>query len=83
MPKVYNPPIMLSKEKILAVLAYLQSLGGEENIEEIMQFADLIPDAGSGEQENLGFRRLLQMLQLGKNYFLILMGLLVVLNAIQ
>lgn len=46
MPKVYNAPILLSRDKILAILAYLQSLGGEENIEEIMQFKDLIPEAG-------------------------------------
>ncbi|MGR3220242.1 MAG: c-type cytochrome [Candidatus Anammoxibacter sp.] len=51
MPKVYDAPILLSKEKILAVLAYLQSLGGEENIDEIMKFADLIPEAGKGKQE--------------------------------
>jgi len=49
MPKVYNPPIMLSQEKILAVLAYLQSLGGEEDIDAIMQFKDMIPEAGGGE----------------------------------
>ena len=49
MPKVFNPPIMLSREKILAVLAYLQSLGGEEDIDSIMKFKDMIPEGGSGE----------------------------------
>lgn len=27
MPKVYDPPIMLDREKILAVLTYMQTLG--------------------------------------------------------
>lgn len=52
MPKVYNPPIMLSRDKILAVLAYLQSLGGEEDIEAIMKFKDFIPEGG-GEGEDV------------------------------
>ena len=72
MPKVYNPPIMLSKEKILAVLAYLQSLGGEENIDEIMQFADLIPEGGGdGEEIEPWLLLCLLILLLGRNCFLI------------
>lgn len=51
MPKVFDPPIMLSREKILAVLAYLQSLGGEEDIDAVMKFKDMIPEGGKGEQE--------------------------------
>lgn len=45
MPKVYDPPIMLSREKILAVLAYLQTLGGEPDISTIMKYKDKIPEA--------------------------------------
>ncbi|MCF6149730.1 MAG: c-type cytochrome [Candidatus Kuenenia sp.] len=45
MPKVYDPPIMLSREKILAVIAYLQTLGGEPDIDSIMKFKDKIPEA--------------------------------------
>ncbi len=45
MPKVYDPPIMLSREKILAVLAYLQTLGGEADINAIMKYKDKIPEA--------------------------------------
>lgn len=45
MPKVYNPPIMLSREKILAVIAYLQTLGGEADIPAIMKYKDKIPEA--------------------------------------
>lgn len=45
MPKVYDPPIMLSREKILAVLAYLQTLGGEPDIGAIMKYKDKIPEA--------------------------------------
>ena len=44
MPKVYDPPIMLSREKILAVLAYLQTLGGESDIGAIMKYKDKIPE---------------------------------------
>ncbi len=51
MPKVYNPPILLSQEKILAVLAYLQTLGGEEDIEALMKFKDAIPEGGKGTDE--------------------------------
>ena len=51
MPKVYNPPIMLSREKILAVLTYLQTLGGEEDVEAVMKFKDMIPEGGKGKQE--------------------------------
>lgn len=45
MPKVYDPPIMLGREQILAVLAYLQTLGGEPNIDAVMKFKDRIPEA--------------------------------------
>ncbi|MDR4508633.1 MAG: c-type cytochrome [Candidatus Brocadiaceae bacterium] len=45
MPKVYDPPIVLSREKILAVIAYLQTLGGEANIDAIMKYKDQIPEA--------------------------------------
>ncbi|CAG0942375.1 hypothetical protein BROC_01846 [Candidatus Brocadiaceae bacterium] len=45
MPKVFDPPIMLSREKILAVLAYLQTLGGELDIGAIMKYKDKIPEA--------------------------------------
>ena len=45
MPKVRDPPIMLSREKILAVLAYLQTLGGELDISAIMKYKDKIPEA--------------------------------------
>ncbi|HHT9129820.1 MAG TPA: hypothetical protein ACFYEC_03020 [Candidatus Brocadiaceae bacterium] len=45
MPKVYDPPILLSREKILAVLAYLQTLGGEPDIGAIMKYKDKIPEA--------------------------------------
>lgn len=45
MPKVYAPPIMLDREKILAVLSYLQTLGGEPDIDAVLKFKDRIPDA--------------------------------------
>ena len=45
MPKVYDPPIMLGREKILAVLTYLQTLGGEPDIDAVMKFKDRIPEA--------------------------------------
>lgn len=45
MPKVYNPPIMLGREKILAVLSYMQTLGGEPDIEAVMKVKDKIPEA--------------------------------------
>jgi putative heme-binding domain-containing protein len=45
MPKVYDPPIMLGREKILAVLTYLQTLGGVPDIDAVMKFKDKIPDA--------------------------------------
>ncbi len=40
MPKVYDPPIMLGREKILAVLSYLQTLGGDPDIDAVMKFKD-------------------------------------------
>ena len=51
MPQVFKPPINLSKDKILAVLAYLQSLGGEEDIAAIMKYKDMIPDNAAGGEE--------------------------------
>lgn len=45
MPKVYAPPIMLDREKILAVLTYMQTLGGEADIDAVMKFKDRIPEA--------------------------------------
>ncbi|QQR66567.1 MAG: c-type cytochrome [Candidatus Brocadia sp.] len=45
MPRVYDPPIMLSREKILAVLAFLQTLGGEPDIGALMKYKDKIPEA--------------------------------------
>ena len=45
MPRVYDPPIMLGREKILAVLSYLQTLGGEPDVDAIMKFKDRIPEA--------------------------------------
>jgi putative heme-binding domain-containing protein len=45
MPKVFAPPIMLDQEKILAVLSYLQTLGGEPDIEALTKFKDRIPEA--------------------------------------
>ena len=45
MPKVYAPPIMLDREKILAVLSYLQTLGGEPDIDAVTKFKDRIPEA--------------------------------------
>ncbi len=45
MPKVYDPPIMLGREKILAVLSYMQTLGGESDIDAVLKFKDRIPDA--------------------------------------
>ena len=45
MPKVFAPPIMLDREKILAVLSYLQTLGGEPDIEALTKFKDRIPEA--------------------------------------
>ncbi len=45
MPKVFAPPIMLDREKILALLSYLQTLGGESDIEAVTKFKDRIPEA--------------------------------------
>ncbi len=45
MPKVYDPPILLGREKIMAVLAYLQTLGGEADIPAINKLKDKIPEA--------------------------------------
>lgn len=45
MPKVYEPPIMLDREKILAVISYLQTLGGEADVAAITKFKDRIPEA--------------------------------------
>ncbi len=45
MPKVYDPPIMLGREKILAVLSYLQTLGGEPDIDAVTKLKERIPEA--------------------------------------
>ncbi|HHT9125532.1 MAG TPA: hypothetical protein ACFYD6_06890 [Candidatus Brocadiia bacterium] len=45
MPKAYEPPIILEKDQILAILLYLQSLGGEPNIAEVSKYKDKIPTA--------------------------------------
>ena len=45
MPKVYEPPILLDREKIMAVISYLQTLGGEADIEAISRFKDKIPES--------------------------------------
>lgn len=45
MPRVFDPPIMLSREKILAVIAYLQTLGGEADVNAVMKYKDKIPEA--------------------------------------
>lgn len=45
MPKVYEPPITLSKDQIIAIILYLQTLGGDSNIAEVMQYKDKIPSA--------------------------------------
>ncbi len=45
MPKVYDPPIMLGREKILAVLSYLQTLGGEPDIDAVTKLKEKIPEA--------------------------------------
>jgi putative heme-binding domain-containing protein len=44
MPKTYDPPIMMSREQLLAVLTYLQTLGGEADIDAVMKFKDRIPE---------------------------------------
>ncbi|MFQ5714389.1 MAG: c-type cytochrome [Candidatus Scalinduaceae bacterium] len=43
MPKVYEPPILLHRNEILAVLTYLQSFGKEPDVSEVMRFTDKIP----------------------------------------
>ncbi len=45
MPKVYDPPILLGREKILAVLSYLQTLGGEPDIDAVTKLKERIPEA--------------------------------------
>jgi putative heme-binding domain-containing protein len=49
MPKVYEAPIMLGREQIQAVLTYLQTLGGEPDIEAVAKFKEKIPET-SGEE---------------------------------
>jgi len=49
MPKVYDAPIMLSREQILAVISYLQTLGGESDLEAVAKFSERIPET-SGEE---------------------------------
>ena len=45
MPKVYEAPILLGREQIMAVLSYLQTIGGEADIAAINKVKDKIPDA--------------------------------------
>ncbi|MDR4496791.1 MAG: c-type cytochrome [Candidatus Scalindua sp.] len=45
MPKVYEAPILLGREQIMAVLSYLQTLGGDADIAAINKFKDKIPEA--------------------------------------
>ena len=45
MPKVYDAPILLEREQIMAVLSYLQTLGGEPDIVAINKLKDKIPQA--------------------------------------
>ncbi|ODS30625.1 MAG: putative heme protein [Candidatus Scalindua rubra] len=53
MPKVFEPPIVLSQEKILAVITYLQTLGGDEileaDINAVVAMKDRIPKAKKGK----------------------------------
>jgi putative heme-binding domain-containing protein len=45
MPKVYEPPIVMEKDQIFAVILYLQSLGGEPDLNEVVKYKDKIPSA--------------------------------------
>ncbi len=45
MPKVFEPPIVLSRDQILSVILYLQTLGGEPDLAEVTKFKDQIPTA--------------------------------------
>jgi putative heme-binding domain-containing protein len=55
MPKVFEPPILLSQEKILAVLTYLQTLGGDEileaNIDAVVAMKDKVPEAKGSKEK--------------------------------
>ncbi len=55
MPKVFEPPILLSQEKILAVIAYMQTLGGDEileaNIEAVAAMKDRIPESKGSKEK--------------------------------
>ena len=43
MPKVFEPPILLDRDKILATVVYLQTLGGDVDVNEVLKFKDKIP----------------------------------------
>ncbi|MCP5007040.1 MAG: c-type cytochrome, partial [Planctomycetes bacterium] len=45
MPKVYEAPILLEREQIMAVLTYLQTLGGETDIAAVNKLKDKVPEA--------------------------------------
>jgi putative heme-binding domain-containing protein len=45
MPKVYDPPIVMDRDQVLAIILYLQTLGGEPNLAELMKYKDRIPAA--------------------------------------
>lgn len=45
MPKVFEPPILLDKDQILAIVTYMQTLGGEVDVNEALKFKDKIPSA--------------------------------------
>jgi len=55
MPKVFEPPILLSQEKILAVISYMQTLGGDEileaNIEAVAAVKDRIPESKGSKEK--------------------------------
>lgn len=43
MPKVFEPPILLNKDQILAVIMYMQTFGGDADVEEVLKFKEKIP----------------------------------------
>ncbi|GJQ58309.1 MAG: hypothetical protein D8M57_05725 [Candidatus Scalindua sp. AMX11] len=51
MPKVYDAPILLDREQIMAVISYLQTLGGEADIVAINKLKDKIPEASKKKVE--------------------------------
>lgn len=51
MPKVFEPPILLNRDQILAIITYLQSLGGDADVNEALKFKDKIPSASKKKVE--------------------------------